>query len=203
MEKKSGAHALLSNTSFYNLFQKFVGAEQVRRKVVTEFIRPRPNDRVLDIGCGTGEWYPLLGPVDYEGIDASADYIASAQRKFPTGKFSCARIESRPIDPTSAVDIAIAIGVLHHLPNEHSDHLVRVAAASLKPGGRLITLDPCFDERQNTWARYVIRHDRGKNVRTLAGYIALASAAFPSVQSTLWLDPLRIPYTYGILECTK
>lgn len=203
MEKKSGAHALLSNASIYNLFQKFVGAEQVRRKVVAEFIRPRPNDRVLDIGCGTGEWYPLLGPVDYEGIDASADYIASAQLKFPTGKFTCARVESRPIDPTFAIDIAIAIGVLHHLPNEDSEHLVRVAAASLKPGGRLITLDPCFDKSQNTWARFVIRHDRGKNVRTLAGYTALASAAFSSVQPTLWLDPLRIPYTYAILECTK
>lgn len=203
MEKKSGIHALLSSAVIYNLFQRLVGAEAVRREVVARFIRPRPGDRVFDIGCGTGEWYPFLGPVNYEGIDASADYITSAQRKFPTGRFTCARIELRPADSTSAVDIAIAIGVLHHLSDKESAHLVRVGAAALKKGGRFITLDPCFDMSQSAWARFIIRRDRGKNIRTVAGYTALASPVFSAVQPTLWLDPLRIPYTYCVLECVK
>jgi SAM-dependent methyltransferase len=203
MEKKSGLHAPLSSAAVYDLFLRLIGGDAVRRQVVARFIRPRPGDRVLDIGCGTGEWYPLLGRVDYAGFDACEEYIEAARRKFPSGRFSCARVETRPTDPNAAADIAIAIGVLHHLSNEDSAHLIRVAAAALKAGGRLITLDPCFDESQSARARFVIRRDRGKNVRTLAGYSALANRAFSSVEATLWLDPLRIPYTYGILECTK
>ena len=203
MEKKSGLHAPLSSATIYDLFLRLIGGDAVRRQVVARFIRPQPGNRVLDIGCGTGEWYPILGSVDYAGFDACEGYIEAAKRKFPSGCFTCARVETRPTDPDRAADIAIAIGVLHHLTNEDSAHLIRVAAAALKPGGRLITLDPCFDESQSAWARLVIRRDRGKNVRSLSGYKALAGRAFSSVQPTLWLDPLRIPYTFGILECTK
>lgn len=203
MEKTSGLHAPLSSAAIYDLFLRILGGDAARRKVVKQFIRPLAGDRVLDIGCGTGEWYPLLGPVDYTGFDACQDYIDAARRKFPSGRFTCARIETRSTAPNIAVDITIAIGVLHHLSNQDSAHLIRVAAATLKPGGRLITLDPCFDERQSALARFVIRRDRGKNVRTLQGYTDLAGLAFSNVQSTLWLDPLRIPYTFGILECKK
>ena len=203
MEKNSGLHSLLSSSSVYNFFQSMIGSDATRRQVVTRFIHPRPGDRVLDIGCGTGEWYPLLGPVDYIGFDAYSPYIETARNRYPSGKFVCARVEAGATQFWSQCDIVIAIGVLHHLSNHESSSLIEIAADALKPGGRLITLDPCFDVRQGFASRWIIGCDRGKNVRTVAGYQELAKSHFSKIAPTLWLNPLRIPYTYCILECAK
>lgn len=203
MEKNSGLHSLLSSSSVYNFFQRMIGSDATRRQVITRFIHPRPGDRVLDIGCGTGEWYPLLGPVDYIGFDAYSPYIETARNRYPSGNFMCARVEAGAPQFGGQCDIVIAIGVLHHLSNHDSSSLIEIAADSLKPGGRLITLDPCFDVSQGFASRWIIGCDRGKNVRTLTGYQELAKSHFRKIAPTLWLNPLRIPYTYCILECAK
>jgi hypothetical protein len=64
----------------------------------------------------------------------------------------------------------------------------------------LITVDPCLTERQNPIARYLVRHDRGQNVRDSDGYLRIVQRTFPKVTGTLrhrsW-----IPYTNWIMEC--
>lgn len=102
-----------------------------------------------------------------------------------------------------AFDVAIAIGVLHHLDDDEAGDLFTLAFRSLVAGGRLISLDGCLLDRQSFIARFLIRHDRGRNVRSPAGYVALASRVFGSIKTKVEHDGLRIPYTHFVMECTK
>ena len=99
-------------------------------------------------------------------------------------------------------DIVFALGLLHHLDDETALNVMRLAHQALKPGGRLLTFDPCFDAGQNMMSRFLVSIDRGQNVRTMAGYESIASAVFESprleVRHRAW-----IPYTHCFMECTR
>ena len=95
------------------------------------------------------------------------------------------------------------MGVLHHLDDEDALQLFGTAHEVLAEHGRLITFDAAFAPGQHPLARWIIRHDRGKNVRTEAEMLALATRRFPATKAELRHDFLRIPYTHIILECPK
>ena len=62
-----------------------------------------------------------------------------------------------------------------------------------------MTIDPCFAPGQSPVARWLLRRDRGRFVRTRPAYLALAREAYPSVESDLRHDLLRIPYTHLVM----
>jgi hypothetical protein len=51
--------------------------------------------------------------------------------------------------------------------------------------------------------RYLLSRDRGKFVRTLPEYEALARTQFDRVATYIREDVLRIPYTHLIMVCTR
>ena len=58
--------------------------------------------RVLDVGCGLGDLYPLLlkrfDNIDYTGIDIVPDLIENAAKKYANAKFLCQDILTDGID---------------------------------------------------------------------------------------------------------
>jgi len=92
---------------------------------------------------------------------------------------------------------------VEYLGFDLSEQYIEMAQTVLKPGGRLITFDGVFVDNQSPCAKWIISKDRGQNVRTKDGYIALASKIFPDISCNIRHDLLRIPYTHIILECTK
>jgi SAM-dependent methyltransferase len=101
----------------------------------------------------------------------------------------------------ASFDLAIAVGVLHHLNDAEALQLFQMAQAALKPAGRLITLDNCYRDGQSRIARFLISKDRGQYVRASDAYRNLALSVFPEVKASIREDLLRIPYTQVILEC--
>lgn len=95
-----------------------------------------------------------------------------------------------------------AIGLIHRLEGDAAINVMQPALRALKPGGRLLTIDPRFDPFRNPIARMLIRGDRGQNVRDKAGYEALAKAVFElpriEVKHRAW-----IPYTHCFMECQQ
>ncbi|MBI5056679.1 MAG: class I SAM-dependent methyltransferase [Nitrospirae bacterium] len=102
--------------------------------------------KVLDVGCGTGLYWPVLAKYCEQiiGLDYSASMISEAKRLIEAKglKNIEARVQSgEDIDmPDESVDTILCMDVLHHIPDIKRSifHFNRV----LKHGGRLLAVEP-------------------------------------------------------------
>ena len=199
----SGIRAILSNPVVYELFQTLLGAHRVRTWFVDEVVRPRAGMRVLDIGCGPADILAYFPAVEYQGFDISEDYLERARKRFgQRGDFRCQELTSIDVTAMPPFDIVIAIGLLHHLDDAGATGLLRLALQALRPSGRLITMDPVLEPGQHPIARFLVKRDRGQNVRTRNGYAALAGAVFDAPIVTV-RHKSGIPYTHCVMECAR
>jgi ubiquinone/menaquinone biosynthesis C-methylase UbiE len=110
-----------------------------------------PGERVLDIGCGNGRFYPLLhtrGAI-YTGLDSSAKLLAEAGRAYPEATFVEGDATALPFHDQS-FDIAYSFAVIHHIPSSAlREKFAAEAARVLMPGGMLII---------TTWDLWSPRH---------------------------------------------
>ena len=195
--------AILSNPVVYSSLQRIMGGHQSRSRFVKDFVRPHAGMKVLDIGCGPADILAYLPEVDYWGFDISDAYIQRARALFGCrGKFQCRELVVADIENMPSFDVVLALGLIHHLGDEEAVGIMRLAYKALKPGGRLLTVDPCLDSGQNPIARFLVSNDRGQNVRNKAAYASVANAVFKSprieVRHQRW-----IPYTHCFMECTR
>ncbi len=195
--------SVLSLPRAYRLFWKAIGGPAYIKRYVEEYVKPQPGCRILDIGCGPGTVAPYFPHTEYVGFDSSPQYIEAARRQFPRLTFVCARVSEYQPPQRSYFDVALALGVVHHLDDAEAGQLFQMAHDALRPGGKLVTLDGVFAPHQSAVARYLVRRDRGKFVRSQEGYVQIASRVFPAVQATVRHDLLRIPYTHIIMECVR
>jgi SAM-dependent methyltransferase len=199
----NGVRAVLSHPRVYSSFQSLMGARKFRTNFVSQFVRPFPRMAVIDIGCGPADILAYLTDVNYWGFDISEAYIERARNAFGTrGRFHCKQLQVDDLDRSPRFDVALAIGLLHHLDDKVALNLLQLAHRALKPGGRLLTVDPCLDPSQSPIARFLIRHDRGQNVRDKVGYEALALKVFEAPKAVV-SHQAWIPYTHCIIECQK
>ncbi len=137
------------------------------------------------------------------GYDPSAEYIDAARERYgDIGQFFVGEVGAVELEADS-FDICIAKGVLHHLDDDAAVALFSEAARVLRPGGRIITMDPTFTDDQARIARFLAERDRGENVRTPSGYEQLALEAFEQVDVQVRHDLLRVPYSHALLTSTK
>lgn len=187
----------------YDFFQNLVGAKRARKISVKEYIRPVEGDKVLDIGCGTGQLLRHLGRVQYTGFDLSAPYIQRAKSLFKgRGVFHCEDLNNLSEADIGKFDTVIGWGLLHHLDDSEVIRFLQLAKRFLKENGKVITFDGAYVENQNKAARYLISKDRGENIRTVERYRELLKKEFPKVGIAVRHDLLYIPYTHviGILR---
>jgi SAM-dependent methyltransferase len=172
----SGLRSILSSPLVYQILQSVFGGKHERQKFVDRYVRPKPGDRIVDVGCGPGELLHFLSDVHYVGYDINPRYIAWAKRRHGSrGQFISSQfteMESRKHGP---FDIAIVVAVLHHLDDLEASKLFYLLRRCVRADGRIVTLDGVFVENQNPVARALIKWDRGQNVRTAERYKALAA----------------------------
>jgi cyclopropane fatty-acyl-phospholipid synthase-like methyltransferase len=112
-------------------------------------------------------------------------------------------VSQHNVEQLGKFDIVMAFGLTHHLDNEEARDLFRLGHTALKPGGRMITHDGCYVNGQSAFARYLLRSDRGRFVRTKPEYEQLAREYFDHIQFDIRADVLRIPYYHLIMICTR
>jgi SAM-dependent methyltransferase len=198
-EVTHGVRRLLSAPLVYSLLQKVTGGWE---PFIETYARPRPRDRILDLGCGPADVLSALPEVNYVGLDLSPRYVEAARRRWG------ARVEFHCVDVSDAkigqarFDIVLALALLHHLDDDQVRKVMQLASSVLTEAGRLVTLDCAHVRGQHPVARWLIRKDRGRNVRSPDGYRALAKESFRNVNVTVRHNLLRVPYTHAVLECS-
>jgi SAM-dependent methyltransferase len=192
----------LANPLVYETVQYLVGAKRGLKLLLNDYVRPRAGERMLDIGCGPAEVLRFLPAVEYVGIDASEAYISRARHAFGhKAIFRHEHIDRLPLHEYRDFDIVLAIGVLHHIDDAEARRLFEVAAMALRPGGRVVTADPCFFPGQARINRFVVSRDRGRHVRQFQQYGELARVEFRSVSANLMDGRLPFPHSVCVLRC--
>ena len=103
---------------------------------VLELLDVKPGERILDLGCGTGDLAKQIQEHRAEviGIDASPEMIAKAKAKYPELDFSIANAASFNFD--EPFDAVFTNAVLHWIHD--ADGVIKSVYNSLKPGGRFV-----------------------------------------------------------------
>jgi 2-polyprenyl-3-methyl-5-hydroxy-6-metoxy-1,4-benzoquinol methylase len=107
--------------------------------------RKAPSERVLDVGCATGEFSDLLRrslPESSEravtGMDLSTTAIERAHQRYPQVEFRTGGIEDQPADFEGAFDLVSCLEVLYYLPADRRGPALAALQGVLKPGGLLL-----------------------------------------------------------------
>lgn len=197
--------ALLKNARWYATFQRLVGADRAQRMVVADHLRPVPGTSVLDVGCGDAHVRPLLRDLNYVGVDLNSDYIESAaDRVDDQTRLLHADVASLPALGLGPFDLAIALGLQHHLDDATVRGLVADVAAVVPPGGRYVTVDPVFSPEARSTARVLAALDRGRYVRDEPGYVRLFDGSpFTLEVVRVRHDLLPIPYSHLVIEARR
>lgn len=99
------------------------------------------------------------------------------------------------------VDVILMAGLLHHLKDAEVIDLLELSKQAISRTGRLITLDPCYDAKQSSIAKFLMARDRGESIRQSNQYEALASRIFERVQLHVREDLFFLPYTAAVMVC--
>lgn len=199
----NGFRAILSHPFIYSSFQLLMGARMFWQDFAATSIRPFPGMKILDIGCGPADILAYLPDVDYWGFDISEKYINHARINFgKRGNFQCKTLQLTDLTQLPSFDIVLALGLLHHLDDLTAKSIIQLAFQALKSGGILLTVDPCLEPSQNRIARFLICHDRGRDVRDKTGYQAIAKSCFHNPQ-TIVRHRAWVPYTHCYMKCQK
>lgn len=104
-----------------------------------EWLAPQPGERVLDLGCGTGELTARIAGQGAEvvGLDQDPDMIQRARSRYPELRFELADAHGFSLaDGTAAFDAVFSNAALHWMlrPAE----VIAAVEAALRPGGRFV-----------------------------------------------------------------
>jgi cyclopropane fatty-acyl-phospholipid synthase-like methyltransferase len=193
---------VLAHPEIYRKFRSLVQSKNSATRLVGEFLKIDPGQRVLDIGCGTADILAQLPlDIDYHGYDVEPAYLTSARQRYGhRGSFVVRSVSPEAVEGLGTFDVVISLGVLHHLTDLQAGTLFATAAKVLRPGGRLVTLDGAYVKGQHPVARLLLALDRGRHVRTPEAYLAIARQHFLDVNATVLHDLIVIPYTHCIIE---
>jgi len=197
---------LLADPRLYMLFQKAVGGVRARKLCVRQYLAIPKGARILDIGCGPGFVAAFVPHSTYVGYDVDRRYIEYAQRRYSSlGTFNHGEYNRQELEKYEPFDFVMMNGLLHHLDDSIALQLLKLAMDSLKPGGKVLCIDGGLHPKQNAFARYLIKEDRGEFLRSPEAYEQLAVKVFGKayVKTDLREDLFYIPYSLVIMILEK
>jgi trans-aconitate methyltransferase len=103
---------------------------------VLELLAPKPREKILDVGCGTGHLTSQIAEAGAQvlGIDRSADMIRQAKEKYPTLRFEV--MDATQISVPENYDAVFSNATLHWI--KEPERVITGIAKALRPGGRFV-----------------------------------------------------------------
>lgn len=136
-------------TPLYDFAIGLLTRENTWRSTLIEQVSPTADDRILDVGCGTGSLasrMKLLCPtVDIHGIDPDQEILARAQAKAAKNSVSISFHQSfltpEKVTELGAFSKVVSSLVLHQTPLQEKRNILRSITELLQPGGRVCIAD--------------------------------------------------------------
>lgn len=127
-----------------------LGLERRFHRMVVDRLALKGNERILDIGCGTGTLTRDIAKALSDktascctGLDAAEKMIAIAIKKahgIPNIQFDAAIAEQLPY-PDASFDAALSTFFFHHINFELKKTVLAETARVLRPGGKFFIVD--------------------------------------------------------------
>ncbi|MDY0814379.1 class I SAM-dependent methyltransferase [Kitasatospora purpeofusca] len=124
--------------------------ERLWRSLVAMHVAPRPEDVVVDVGCGTGSLAVLLNRVEPRatviGVDPDPEALAVARRKAaaaggtPQWRLGMGDAVAGIVGAGTA-DTVVSSLVLHQCPVPMKRAVLAAMHETLRPGGKLVIAD--------------------------------------------------------------
>jgi SAM-dependent methyltransferase len=208
MQDDTGLRKALGSGWIYSWFQTAVGAKRARRWLAANVWKCNGDEKVIDLGCGTGDALEQLPPsVRYIGVDISEGYVELAQKRFGArARFlvgTATTLLERGATELHGADLMVCNGLLHHLDDEEVLDVLELAATVLRPEGRFVCFEPTYLQYQQPLSRWVMGQDRGRNIRTDVEWSELVRRVFPDTSTRILTGLLRLPYTHVVIESTN
>lgn len=101
-----------------------------------EWLAPQPQERILDLGCGTGHLTAKLAATGaiVSGLDADPVMVATAQQTYPQLTFAIG--DGRNFQTSEPLDAVFSNATLHWI--KQPDAVIGCVEQALKPGGRFV-----------------------------------------------------------------
>ncbi|MDG5818619.1 methyltransferase domain-containing protein [Natronococcus sp. A-GB7] len=101
-----------------------------------ELLEPTAGERVLDLGCGTGELTAAVSDAGATavGLDSSGEMIATAREAHPDCSF--VRADATTFDADEPFDAVLSNAALHWIDDQ--DAVLETVQNALRPGGRFV-----------------------------------------------------------------
>jgi trans-aconitate methyltransferase len=121
------------NTQLYNNKHAFV---YQYGEAVIELLNPRPYEKILDLGCGTGELTQKIKEAGslIIGIDSSVEMIEKARKEHPLISFEV--MDAVDMNYKDEFDAVFSNAVLHWI--KEKERVVEKVFQSLRTGGRFV-----------------------------------------------------------------
>jgi ubiquinone/menaquinone biosynthesis C-methylase UbiE len=168
-------------------------AQDLLRTITSHFNSPSQL-KLLDVGCGIGNYHPFLAPVvgTVSGVDVSSACIAKAQERNPAVSYSVYDGDRLP-HPDGKFDVTFCVCVIHHVPPDRWQQFVNEMRRVTRAGGLVVVYE---HNPKNLLTRKVVRDcefDRDAVLLTMAQTRQLltnAGCSDVATSSILTLPPL-------------
>lgn len=166
-------HRLLRSPIIFELQQRMFN-DYPRVHAEFEEVLGRSGLSIVDIGCSTGACAASIVDMKsnhYVGLDIEPDYIDLAARRAPEGRFVA--MDARHMEfPNATFDVAMFVGVMHHMDDALVKDCLREVSRVLKPEGCVLVAEPVYTPGR--WlSTALLNMDRGRYIRDEPGYRTL------------------------------
>lgn len=166
-------------TSLYDPLLRWGLQEETFKRHLIRQTQIKPDDRVLDLGCGTGTLTILIKQMHPEaevvGLDGDSQVLKIARAKAAKAGANIALHQGMAFQlpyPDHTFDRVLSSLVLHHLTTDNKQRTIREVCRVLRPGGELHVVD--FGKPYNAYThllalflRWFDFEEAGDNVRGL------------------------------------
>jgi len=185
---------LTSSPVMYDICQ--VVLEGDYHTAITETVDQTGDEKILEIGCGTGYFGQFFN--NYTGVDIDPAYIAGAKRQYESATRKFLVGDATALDfPDKSFDKVVVINVIHHLNDDETRAALGEAKRLAK---KYVYIFDMSTDRVSFITPLLLSLDNGKFIRPLEEQLKLVSGVLGVETSSVFIPPRKL-LGHSVIVC--